>query len=260
MGDKSLEALSKAYDVFHSRRDPGPIADDPWHLWLRASIDLGRDVRGRRVLEAGAGRGGFALWLAANGEPGCLVASDFSPGGLRMALDAARDRPAPVGWPAADVALLPFPDATFDTVICCETIEHVLDPPRATRELARVLRPGGRLYLTTPSYLNATGLYRGYLRLTGRRYDEGGQPVANFTMLPRTAWWLRRAGLRIERSDGVGHYLPWPGRSPIRNRDLDARALRPLLKWFALHSAFVARKAAAGDTVAPAAVTPGPPA
>ena len=248
MTDKSLDELSRAYDAFHSRRDAGPIADDPWHLWLRESMDLAHDVEGRTVLEAGAGRGGFALWLAANGAPRCLIASDFSPGGLRMAVEASRELPSPVGWPAADVAQLPFRDDSFDTVTCCETIEHVLDPPRAARELARVLKPGGRLYLTTPSYLNATGLYRGWLRLNGRRYDEGGQPVAHFTMLPRTAWWLRRAGLRVERSDAIGHYLPWPGRAPIRFRGLDARAWRPLLKWIALHTAFVARKPSAADS------------
>ena len=47
---------------------------------------------------------------------------------------------------------LPFPDASFDVVFATEVIEHVLDPQRWLRELLRVLRPGGRLQLSTPNY------------------------------------------------------------------------------------------------------------
>ena len=46
----------------------------------------------------------------------------------------------------------PFPDASFDFVLFCEIIEHLLmDPARVMREIRRVLRPGGRLILTTPN-------------------------------------------------------------------------------------------------------------
>lgn len=49
---------------------------------------------------------------------------------------------------------LPFEDASFDYVACVEGIEHTENPSNAIRELARVLKPGGRLVLTTPNYLN----------------------------------------------------------------------------------------------------------
>jgi SAM-dependent methyltransferase len=45
---------------------------------------------------------------------------------------------------------LPFEDGSFDCVICTETLEHCPDPGAATREIARVLRPGGRAFITTP--------------------------------------------------------------------------------------------------------------
>jgi len=78
------------------------------------------------------------------------------------------------------------------------------------------------------------GLYRAYLRIIGPRFSEVGQPINNFTMLPITTKLVARSGLRITAIDGVGHYLPWPGRPPIELSFLDYP--RPFSKWIALHS------------------------
>ncbi|MBM3977183.1 MAG: methyltransferase domain-containing protein [Planctomycetes bacterium] len=48
---------------------------------------------------------------------------------------------------------LPFPDASFDCVTLLAVLEHLCDPARCARELARVLAPGGRVVLTVPSAL-----------------------------------------------------------------------------------------------------------
>lgn len=45
---------------------------------------------------------------------------------------------------------LPFPDASFDAVQCTEVLEHIPDPTETIREIHRVLRPGGRLFVTIP--------------------------------------------------------------------------------------------------------------
>jgi SAM-dependent methyltransferase len=51
---------------------------------------------------------------------------------------------------AAIASHLPFPDQTFDTVLCTEVLEHLSDPATCLREMGRVLRVGGHLILTTP--------------------------------------------------------------------------------------------------------------
>lgn len=50
----------------------------------------------------------------------------------------------------SDITAIPVPDASFDAVMCTEVLEHVPDPIAALRELARVLRPGGTMILTSP--------------------------------------------------------------------------------------------------------------
>ena len=49
---------------------------------------------------------------------------------------------------------LPFPDNSFDYVISSDVIEHTPDPLQSTREMIRVLKPGGKIHLKTPTMLN----------------------------------------------------------------------------------------------------------
>lgn len=50
----------------------------------------------------------------------------------------------------ADIMALPFPDASAEAIICTSVLQHVTDPVRATSELKRILRPGGKLLLSVP--------------------------------------------------------------------------------------------------------------
>ena len=242
LGDGAV--AKAAYDEWHGRLGVDVEANAPWHLLVRKHLDVQRDVLHKRVLEIGCGRGGFSCWLAEQvvGHAD-IVAADFS----RTAVDkgaafAASRGIAGIAWEVGDIQRIAHPDASFDTVISCETIEHVPDPALAVRELARVLTPAGRLFLTTPNYLGATGLYRGYLRLIGRRFQEEGQPINNFNTLPRTIHWVKRAGLRVRAVTGRGHYLPFPGRDPIRMEALERFGI--VTRWLALHALVVAQKEA----------------
>lgn len=226
--------LSGVYDAWHDSLEAEDIGESPWQKLVRRHVG---PLGGKDVLEIGCGRGGLANWLLQR-DPRLLVAADFSKSAVTA---ASRTRYAPRGsFAVADVQRLPHPDGSFDVVISCETVEHVLRPTAAVKELARVLRPRGRLLLTTPNYMSSPGLYRAYLRLSGRPFSEEGQPVNNLTLVPRTMSWLRSVGLRPSLVDSCGHYFLLPHRNPIPMPFLDGP--KPLLKWVAFHQLIVATK------------------
>ena len=100
----------------------------------RQGIDafLRGELRGAHgtVLDLGAGLRPFAQLL-----PGRTIALDH--------------RPRPDVDLIGDAHRLPLRDATVDAIVCTEVFEHLLDPPTAASEMIRVLKPGGRLVLTT---------------------------------------------------------------------------------------------------------------
>jgi ubiquinone/menaquinone biosynthesis C-methylase UbiE len=233
-------ASRSAYDEWHERVSGSVALDTPWHRLVQAALLPERDLEGRRVLEIACGRGEFAEWCASQARPSLLVAADFSMSALQLArarLAASTLALGPVSFLQADAQGIALPPASIDTVICCETIEHVPEPRAALHELARVLRPGGRLFLTTPNYFGPIGAYRGYLRLTGRRFTEEGQPINHFLLAPLVRHWVRSTGLRVVAAETSGHYLPFPGRPPIL---LVERT--PWLAPFGLHALTVAEK------------------
>lgn len=239
---RSHSMVRAAYEDWHKGLPVDTEPDAPWHKLIRSRIDLRRDIADKRILDIGCGRGGFAAWLA-NIErgPALVVAADFARTAVRMGREFAPPiRAAHLLWEVGDIEEIAHATGTFDTVISCETIEHVAHPAHAVRELARVLRPGGRLFLTTPNYMGPVGLYRMYLRLVGRPFTEVGQPINHANVLFRTLHWVKRAGLRVEVVDATGHYVLRRGQPPREIRWLNDP--RWLMRWFGLHSLVVAAK------------------
>ncbi len=237
------ESSRASYDEWHALHPVDAEADAPWHQMIKARLDPARDLAARHVLDIGCGRGGFASWLARHSpSPAAVVGCDFSPVAVDKASSfAAAAALGNVRFEVADIQRLDqFADATFDTVFSCETIEHVPDPPLAVRQLARVLKPGGRLFLSTPNYMSTIGLYRVYCWLRGKTFDEGGQPICQVNITVKTRRWVRDAGLRVVHTAGSGHYLPLPGRQPIRLQMLERPDI--VMKWLAHHSLIVGEK------------------
>ena len=227
--------LRAAYDAWHQRIfDADPSHDDATSPWYRLVLEYIGDVAGLRILEVACGRGGFVRHLAGAGAH--VTGCDFSAAALHATrLKLCNDgQPPPVTLVQGDAQSLPFADNSFDILISCETIEHLPEVQSALREMFRVTRPGGKLFLTTPNYFNFMGLYEIYARFRhpARRDD---QPFDRRQWFPQVHRWIRQAGWTILRTDGTVHQFPFfPGRNPVRWHSLESnRSLRKLLSPFA---------------------------
>jgi SAM-dependent methyltransferase len=106
---------------------------------------------GMRLLDAGCGGGSITVGLAAAVAPGPLVGVDLEVHRLAGAWRLAAERGvANARFAAGDIYALPFPDGAFDAAFAHHVLQHLADPPRALRELRRVLRPGGVLGVRDP--------------------------------------------------------------------------------------------------------------
>lgn len=117
----------------------------------------GVPIRGR-VLDAGCGGGGMPLSLAEESQSvvGIDPAERFQDAGVRLGRERGLHN---LHFALADGMALPFPDRTFDLVLSHAVIEHVADAPLYLRECARVLAPGGFVYLSTAPYLSFAGAH-----------------------------------------------------------------------------------------------------
>jgi ubiquinone/menaquinone biosynthesis C-methylase UbiE len=101
------------------------------------------DVRGKTVLDVGCGTGLYSIRLAEAGAD--VTAVDISPKMIEIARTKAQDRGQYIWYDQADMAQLPYANRTFDTVVSITALEFAADPLQALMEMARVLRPGGKL-------------------------------------------------------------------------------------------------------------------
>src|SRR5947209_7170355 len=127
------------------RRLPDDAVPADFERRLRFLLD--EVVAGERVLDIGCGRGEFAAALARAGARAVGVeVADAALAGARARHSRLDFRLVPIDGP------LPLDDNSFDLAWAGEVIEHVADTARWLSELRRVLRPRGRLLLTTPSH------------------------------------------------------------------------------------------------------------
>jgi len=143
-----------------------------------------------RVLDAGCGGGGMPLSLAE--ETREVVGIDpfnrFGDAAVRLARERGLRN---LHFALADGMALPFADGTFDLVLSHAVIEHVSDAPLYLRECARVLAPGGRVYLSTAPYLSFAGAHLPKLRIPIPLHLLFGRRIAfaTFVFLARHAAW-----------------------------------------------------------------------
>lgn len=112
------------------------------HLWRKKAVRWSAARPGESVLDCATGTGDLAIaFRKAVGSAGRVVGTDFVP----EMLEVAKTKAADVEFEQADVTALPFADGSFDISSISFGIRNVGDPKRGLAELARVVRPGGRV-------------------------------------------------------------------------------------------------------------------
>lgn len=164
-------------------------------MWLRRRIEIDNTTlldfvgrmaasvpAGARVLDAGAGEGRYRSDFAHTRYVGVDLAVGDA-GWDYHALDAL-----------GSLIELPFRNGTFDAVMCAQVLEHVPEPRRVLQEIARVLKPGGRLFLTAPQSWHQHQKPHDYYRYTsfGLRYlfEQAGLQVQSLQPMGGYFWYL----------------------------------------------------------------------
>jgi demethylmenaquinone methyltransferase/2-methoxy-6-polyprenyl-1,4-benzoquinol methylase len=136
-----FDRVAERYDVMNDLMSLGLH-----RLWKSFAIEIARPRRGERVLDVAAGSGDLAEALARRVAPGGEVwLTDLN----RRMLERGRDRMLDAGLLApavqCDAERLPFPSAHFDCVTVGFGLRNMTRKDAALAEMARVLKPGGRL-------------------------------------------------------------------------------------------------------------------
>lgn len=123
-------------------------------------IDLLHLKPGSKVIEVSAGTGRDSEIIARRiGPDGQLSLVDISPDMLMQAKERLKQSPAPVDIAVGDACFLPFADNCCDALYCFAGVGHFPDQRRALKEMARVVRPGGRVVFcekNVPPWLQRT--------------------------------------------------------------------------------------------------------
>jgi 2-polyprenyl-6-hydroxyphenyl methylase/3-demethylubiquinone-9 3-methyltransferase len=168
-------------------------------------------LHGARVLDVGCGAGILSEAMAREGAD--VVALDLAPELIDIAQLHLLESGLKVDYRLQSVeALAEEAPASFDAITCMEMLEHVPDPASVLRACATLLKPGGKLFVST---LNRTPVAFA-VAIVGAEYVAGLLPKGthdykSFIKPSELSAWLREAGLQLDDVSGLAY-------DPIRRR------------------------------------------
>ena len=174
-------------------------------------------LRDAAVLDVGCGGGLLSEALAQAGAK--VTAIDLAPNLLKVARLHGLESGIKVDYREMPVeTLAEQAPASFDAITCMEMLEHVPEPASIIEACAKLLKPGGRLFLST---LNRTPAAFA-LAIVGAEYvarvlPKGTHQYRDFIKPSELARWLRDAGLELEDVSGL-MYEPWRNSARVVSR------------------------------------------
>jgi demethylmenaquinone methyltransferase/2-methoxy-6-polyprenyl-1,4-benzoquinol methylase len=134
-----FDRIARVYDLMNSLMTAGLH-----HRWRERAADLAAVGPGGRALDVACGTGDLAIELARRvGPTGPVIGSDFS----EAMLERARQKSSAVTWEWANALELPYPDGGFDAATVGFGARNFSDLDRGLAEMARVVRPSGRVVI-----------------------------------------------------------------------------------------------------------------
>lgn len=200
-----FSSIARRYDVTNE-----VLSFGVHRLWRRKAVKLSGAAEGMSVLDCATGTGDLALAFKRKvGPSGRVVGTDFCPEMLEPAPAKAQREGLDVTFEVADAMSLPYPSNSFDVASISFGIRNVDDPVVCLRELARVVKPGGRVVVL--EFGQPDGLFGGLFRFYSRVVmpNIGALLTGNRTAyeyLPRTASQFPAGERFLDMMDSSGAY------------------------------------------------------
>jgi SAM-dependent methyltransferase len=140
---RTLYRLAKSRTI--SRKDYFYFEEYQGKLLIKYLKHKGVNLGATQLLDLGCGFGGYAISLQETGAR--VIGLDLDPQKI----------PGFNQKVLADALKLPFPDFSFNVIVCASLIEHVREPEILLQEITRVMAPGGYLYLSYPPFYSPVG-------------------------------------------------------------------------------------------------------